>query len=221
MSDSLQPHGLYPARLLCPWDFPDKNTEMDCYFLHQGIFHTQGSNPLSCISCISRQVLYKLSHWQVKMLGSHVDFRASPLAQLVKNPPAMQEAPVRFLGWEDSLEKGEAPHPSILAWRPPWTTVHGITESWTGWVTFTLLWIWVPIVVVQLLSHAWLFATLWTEPTRLLHPRDPPGKNTAAGCHLLLHLVPQSPLNTHSTLFHWSIFLSLCQYQTVLMTVAL
>ena len=31
---------------------------------------------------------------------------ASLLAQLVKNPPAMQEAPARFLGWEDALEKG-------------------------------------------------------------------------------------------------------------------
>ena len=32
--------------------------------------------------------------------------RASLIAQLVKNPPAMQETPVQFLGWEDSLEKG-------------------------------------------------------------------------------------------------------------------
>ena len=32
--------------------------------------------------------------------------RASLEAQLVKNPPAMQETPVRFLGWEDALEKG-------------------------------------------------------------------------------------------------------------------
>ena len=31
---------------------------------------------------------------------------ASLVAQLVKNPPAMQETPVRFLGWEDPLEKG-------------------------------------------------------------------------------------------------------------------
>jgi len=30
----------------------------------------------------------------------------SPVAQLVKNPPAMQETPVQFLGWEDPLEKG-------------------------------------------------------------------------------------------------------------------
>jgi len=32
--------------------------------------------------------------------------RASLIAQMVKNPPAMQETPVRFLGWEDLLEKG-------------------------------------------------------------------------------------------------------------------
>ena len=46
--------------------------------------------------------------------------RASLVAQLVKNLPAMQEAWVRFLGWEDPLEKGKATHSSILAWRIPW-----------------------------------------------------------------------------------------------------
>ena len=49
------------------------------------------------------------------------DQRASPGAQLVKNPPAMWETWVRSLGWEDPLEKGEALHSSILAWRIPWT----------------------------------------------------------------------------------------------------
>ena len=43
------------------------------------------------------------------------------VAQLVKNPPAMQEIWVRSLGWEDALEKGTATHFSILAWRIPWT----------------------------------------------------------------------------------------------------
>ena len=47
--------------------------------------------------------------------------RASPEAQLVKNPPAMQETWVRSLDWEDPLEKGTATHSSILAWRIPWT----------------------------------------------------------------------------------------------------
>ena len=32
--------------------------------------------------------------------------QASLVAQLVKNPPAMQKTPVWFLGWEDLLEKG-------------------------------------------------------------------------------------------------------------------
>ena len=40
-------------------------------------------------------------------------------AQLVKNPSAMQETPVRFLGGEDSLEKGEATHSGILG-LPLW-----------------------------------------------------------------------------------------------------
>ena len=46
---------------------------------------------------------------------------ASLVAQLVKNPPAMQETWVQSLGWEDPLEKGTDTHSSILAWRIPWT----------------------------------------------------------------------------------------------------
>ena len=41
------------------------------------------------------------------------------MAQLVKNPPAMQETWVQSLGWEDPLKKGKATHSSILAWRSP------------------------------------------------------------------------------------------------------
>ena len=44
-----------------------------------------------------------------------VSWFASLIAQLVKNPPAMQETPVQFLGWEDPLEKGKGAHSSILA----------------------------------------------------------------------------------------------------------
>ena len=43
--DSLQPHILSSARLLCPWNSPSKNTRVGCRFLLQGIFLTQGSNP--------------------------------------------------------------------------------------------------------------------------------------------------------------------------------
>jgi len=50
-----------------------------------------------------------------------VRFLASLIAQLVKNPPAMQETLVQFQGWEDPLEKGKATHSSILAWRILWS----------------------------------------------------------------------------------------------------
>ena len=48
----------------------------------------------------------------------HKDF---PVALVVKNPPAVQETRVRFLGQEDPLEEGMAAHSRILAWRIPWT----------------------------------------------------------------------------------------------------
>ena len=54
---------------------------------------------------------------------------ASLVAQLVKNPPAVQETWVRSLGWEDPLEKGLATHSSILAWRIPWTEEPGRIQS--------------------------------------------------------------------------------------------
>ena len=53
------PRGLQPAGLLCPWDFPAKNTGVGCHFPLQGIFPTQGSSP-GLLHC--RQILYCLSH---------------------------------------------------------------------------------------------------------------------------------------------------------------
>ena len=59
VSNSLRPHGLQPAKLLCPWDSPGKNTGVGSHFLLQGIFPTQGLNwGLS----LCRQILYHLSH---------------------------------------------------------------------------------------------------------------------------------------------------------------
>ena len=52
---------------------------------------------------------------QFKMLCVHEE--ASLVAQMVKNPPAMEDTWVRSLGWEDPLEEGMAAHSSILAWR--------------------------------------------------------------------------------------------------------
>ena len=58
MSDSLQPQGLYPTRLLCPWYSSDKNTGVGCCALLQGIFPTLGWN--RCLLC--------LLHWQAGSL---------------------------------------------------------------------------------------------------------------------------------------------------------
>ena len=62
VSYSLRPHGLWPARLLCPWDSPDKNTGVDCHSLLQRIFLTQRSNLglLHCRQILYLQVKYKL-----------------------------------------------------------------------------------------------------------------------------------------------------------------
>ena len=59
VSDSLGPHGMLLTGLLCPWNFPGKNTEVGCHFLLQGIFLTQGLNP-GLLHC--KQILDRLSH---------------------------------------------------------------------------------------------------------------------------------------------------------------
>ena len=63
VSDSLRPYGLWPTRLLCPWNFPGKNTGVGCHFLLQGIFPSQGTNPS----------LLWLLHWPTDSLSlSHL-----------------------------------------------------------------------------------------------------------------------------------------------------
>ena len=51
------------------------------------------------------------------------------MAQIIENPPAMQETRVPSLSQEDPLEKGMATHSSILAWRLPWTEEPGGLQS--------------------------------------------------------------------------------------------
>ena len=78
-------------------------------------------------------------------------YRASLVAQLVKNLPAMGKTWVWSLGWEDPLEKGTATHSSILDWR-----VHGVAKSQT-W----LILIFYPFIFISL-------SCLGEEPTILL-----------------------------------------------------
>ena len=60
VSTLLRPHGLQPTRLLCPWDFPGKNTGVGRHFLLRGIFPTQALNH---VSCLGRQILYHCTTW--------------------------------------------------------------------------------------------------------------------------------------------------------------
>ena len=46
---------------------------------------------------------------------------AFPVAQRVKNLPAVQETQIQSLDWENPLEEDTAVHSSILVWRIPWT----------------------------------------------------------------------------------------------------
>ena len=66
------------------------------------------------------------------MLITRLSIRASLIAQLVKNLPAVQEAWVRSLGREDPLEKEMATHSSLIVWKISWTEEPGGLQS-MGW----------------------------------------------------------------------------------------
>ena len=59
-------------------------------------------------------------------------FLSSLVGQRVKRLPAMRETCIRFLGWEDPLEKEMATHSSTLVWKIPWTEKPGRLQS-MGW----------------------------------------------------------------------------------------
>ena len=87
------------VRFTCPWGFPDSSVgkESACSSGKPNSVPGSGRSPGEGIGS-PRQYSW-----------------ASLVAQLVKNPPAMQKIWVRSLGWEDPLEKGRATHSSILA----------------------------------------------------------------------------------------------------------
>ena len=95
---------LYNSAIL-QWGFPDSSVgkESTCNAGHPSSIPGWGRSPREGIG-------YPLQYsW------------ASLVAQLVKNPPAMQETWVWSLGWEDPLEQGRVTHSGILPWRIPWT----------------------------------------------------------------------------------------------------
>ena len=78
----------------------------------------------ACVAVTTFRVHCRLALGQKMMFKYYYFTPSAPLflAQMVKNPPAMQETQVRSLDQEDPLEMGIATHSSILAWRIPWTS---------------------------------------------------------------------------------------------------
>ena len=96
------------------WPEPEKGS---CWRADRWALRGQASVP----GCLGRERgRAQEAHWLATEAVCLL-VRASLVAQLVKNPPAMRQTWVRSLGCEDPLEKGSATHSSILAWRIPWT----------------------------------------------------------------------------------------------------
>ena len=100
MSDSFWPHGLWPARLLCLWDFSGKNTGVDGHFLLLGIFPTQGLNPpLLC-----------LLHWQadslpLSLLGSPWwIYISEPTSELSRDKTIKSAPGIIICAWKSIIE---------------------------------------------------------------------------------------------------------------------
>ena len=110
--------------------------------------------PVGLTGLISLESKSLLQHHNSKasVLHRSAFFRASLIAQLVKNPLAMQETPVRFLGWEDPLEKGKATHSSNSGLENSMDCmVHGVAKSQTRLSNFHFL----AFFMVQL-SHPYM-----------------------------------------------------------------
>ena len=126
VSDSLWPHEL--SSLLCPWDFPGKNTVVGCHFLLQEIFPTQGSN-LGLPHC--RPILYHLSQIRKKYQipqPHHYRLYQKTLNQKNENH-ALSHKPSNHWKW---VWVGTS---LVVQWLGLWASNAGGTGSIPGWGT--------------------------------------------------------------------------------------
>ena len=101
----LQPHGLQPTRLLCPWDSPGKNTGVGCHALLQGVSSTQGWKPY--LLCLLR---WQAASWRLAPPGSppippgrqiNKPTKLTPLCQVM----ILQSAWEDETGWRPKVTK--------------------------------------------------------------------------------------------------------------------
>ena len=110
VSNSLQPHGLQPTRLLCPWDSSGKNTGMGGHALLQGIFPTQVSNP-RLPHC--GQIFYRLSHQ-----GSPTTKEVQEEIYLSSNNPKVLSLPLSHIH-PSMISQVKTPTLTLHSWRFP------------------------------------------------------------------------------------------------------
>ena len=99
--------------------------------------HHVGSSSLKQQSCLLKEremagptcQITLLQSWNIEMKRLLTQLRASQVAQIVKNLPAMQETRVWSLCWADPRETRMATHTNILAWRITWWEEHGRLQS--------------------------------------------------------------------------------------------
>ena len=149
MFDSLQPHGLWPARILGPWDFPGKNTGVDFHFhpirqllLLSHFSRVRQQSPTFLAPGTSFVEDSFSTDWGRfgDDSGTRHLLRTSPVAILLRTHLPMQETWETWvppLNWKYPLEESMATLSSILAWRNPidrgaWQVpVHRVTKSQT------------------------------------------------------------------------------------------
>ena len=139
LSNSLQPHGLQPVRLLCPRDPPGKNTGTGCHFLLQGNLPNPGIEPVSpAASALAGRFFTTSATWEAPSILSlfHTLQQQQKNHRLVSS--SLQETTISRIPWWHSGKESPAntgvegdgfnpwrremaTHSSILAWRIPWT----------------------------------------------------------------------------------------------------
>ena len=166
MSTSLWPHGLQPSRLLGPWDFPGKNTEVGCHFLLQGIFPTQGSN--------LGLLLWQVNSLPLSHLGSPLSLKWGGQSEL---PNIVSRS--LFAPWETPWPKEKTHWKSLWCWEGLGAGGEGDNRGWDGWMASPTRWTWVwvnsgswwwtgrPGVLQfmgsQRVGHDWATELSWTE----------------------------------------------------------